>query len=898
MTHNITCTSTRSGSTMYPTSAPPASTYIEIAMLRVLRRAAPVVLPTLILGSCLTDPAPSPTDTGIPWELAEVRQRTLSNLSYDVSLVIPSQRERPVEGETVVRFSWNDASRRDVVLDFLEPAARVRSVTANGNLVDWRPENDHLVIPQGGLRSGEENEVRIVYSAGDEALNRSDDFLYALFVPDRHHFSLPVFDQPNLKARWRLTLELPEGWVAVGNGAEETVDVEDTDDVASRRRIYDFAETPPISPYLFAFAAGRFEVEASEKDGRRIRMFHRETDPARVARNRDQVFELHQGALAWLEDYTGIPYPFEKFDFVLIPSLQYGGMEHPGAVLYRQDGILLDESATQTDYLDRASTIAHETAHMWFGDLVTMNWFDDVWTKEVFANIMAAEIVHPSFPSADHDVRFLVSHVPAAYAVDRTAGTNAIRQPLDNLRNAGSLYGPIIYDKAPVVMRHLEELVGEEGFRDGLREYLSTYSYGNATWEDLIEILDGRTASDLEAWSRVWVDEPGRPTVSVSREAADAGTLVTISAVDPAGRGRVWPQRLVVAIPGSEGTVFRAVELTGARTAFELNGDEPAWILPNGGAVEYGKFVLDDVSRVALLSGVSDIPEGRVRGAAWVTLWDAVLDGEIPPERFLERLLTSLPKEPDEQVSQLLLGYLRTTYWRLLPSVERGRRGPGVELVLWRGAGEAASETLRAAYFSAWRDIVESSEGSERMKRIWEGSEVSPVPLAETDRSRMAATLAVLEVEGWRQILEQEGSAIINPDRRARFAFLRPALSADPADRERFFSALAEPSGRQREPWVLEGLSYLSHPLRADHARRFIEPALELLEEVQRTGDIFFPGAWTQATLAGHTQPEAAETVRDFLAAHPDYPGQLRGKIMQASDMVERSARIVYGWGG
>ena len=230
--------------------------------------------------------------------------------------------------------------------------------------------------------------------------------------------------------------------------------------------------------------------------------------------------------------------------------------------------------------------------------------------------------------------------------------------------------------------------------------------------------------------------------------------------------------------------------------------------------------------------------------------------------------------------------------------VERGRRGPGVELATWKGAREARTPTLRAAYFSAWRNLVETPDGAERMRRIWSGAEPSPVPLAEPDRTRLAANLALLEVDGWRQILEQEDARIQNPDRKARFAFIRPSLSADPADRERFFASLADPANREREPWVLDALYYLDHPRRAEHAERFILPALELMEEVQRTGDIFFPESWIQGVLWGHTRPEAAETVRKFLADHPDYPVQLRLKILQAADMVERSARIVYGWDG
>src|SRR4029077_7540345 len=165
-----------------------------------------------------------------------------------------------------------------------------------------------------------------------------------------------------------------------------------------------FAETEPLPTYLVAFAAGKFQTETAQRGGRTFTMYHRETDAAKVARNRDALFDLHAKSLAWLEDYTAIPYPFDKLDFILIPSFQFGGMEHAGAMLYNAAGLMLDESATQNQLLNRASTISHETSHMWFGDLVTMQWFNDVWMKEVFANFMAAKIVNPSFPTVNHEL--------------------------------------------------------------------------------------------------------------------------------------------------------------------------------------------------------------------------------------------------------------------------------------------------------------------------------------------------------------------------------------------------------------------------------------------------------------------------------------------------------------
>ena len=839
-------------------------------------------------------------DEGVSWTLAEHRAATLSDLRYRYRLRVPRGRSLPVTGAVEIDFAWSDPRGRDLVLDFKDPSRRVTAVRANGAAVDWAPRHDHVVVPAAALHPDAPNRVELDFEAGDEALNRNDDFLYTLFVPDRAHFSLPLFDQPNLKARFELTLEAPPGWVAVANG--EAVEEARDRDVSAGPVSWRFAETRPIPTYLFAFAAGRFQVETAERAGRRMRMFHRETDAAKVARNRDAIFDLHAAALDWLEDYTGIPYPFGKFDFALIPPFQYGGMEHPGSIFYRASSLMLDESATQAAYLGRASLIAHETAHMWFGDLVTMNWFDDVWTKEVFANFLAAKIVHPSFPEVDHDLRFFLAHHHAAYGVDRTAGANPIRQPLENLREAGALYGPIIYQKAPIVMRHLERLVGEERFRDGLREYLRTFAYGNATWPDLIDILDRRTGTDLRSWSGVWVEEPGRPTVTVRRESGDgaAAGRLTLAQEDPAERARLWPQQIELLLDYGDAEVREPLLLSGGAASVALDRPAPRFVLPNASGVEYGRFRLDEASAAFLMTALPDIADPLTRGIAWGTLWDAVLEGEVPVADWFELLLRGLESEPVEQNAQRLLGYLSTTSWSLMTDAARQASAPRVEAVLWAGVTGGAASTRRAAYFRAWHGLVLTPGGVARLRRIWAAEEAVPgVTLSERDLTALAAALAVRGAAGTEEILALQAARIENPDRLARFEFLRPALSPDPAVRERFFASLREAANREREPWVLAGLGYLHHPLRAEHSRRFIRPALDLLAEVQRTGDIFFPAGWLDATLGGHGSAAASGAVRRFLdGLDPGYPPRLRAKILQSADLLFRAARIVAGDAG
>jgi aminopeptidase N len=823
---------------------------------------------------------------GVSEKLAAERAVGIRSLRYELSFRVPESKAEPLRGTVTARFELR--APRQVIFDFEQQKDRVVSVESAGKAAVFEVLDGHIAIPAEATRAGE-NAIRIEFLAGDESLNRNDEFLYTLFVPARARYAFPCFDQPDLKARYSLTLDVPQAWQTVANGAETARET------ADGRAVARFAETPPLPTYLFAFAAGKFQVESAERNGRRMRMFHRETDAAQVARNRDVIFDLHARALSWLEDYTAIPYPWGKFDFVLIPSFQFGGMEHAGAILYNASGLFLDPSATQSQFLARASLIAHETAHMWFGDLVTMRWFNDVWMKEVMANFMAAKIVNPSFPEINHELRFLLSHYPPAYDVDRTAGSNPIRQQLANLNEAGSLYGAIIYSKAPIAMRQLEMIAGEQGFRDGMREYLKQGSFGNATWLELVRILEARNPGRVAPWSKAWVEQRGRPEISTDLRIGADGRIAALRLEqrDPLGRKLVWPQKLKVTAGYGERIEHYDVAMNGmsAEVAPARGMPRPLFVLPNDGGLGYGLFKLDPATLRYLVEHIEDLPDPLTRGSAWIALWENLVDGRVKPGEFLDLALRALPRETDEQNTQRILSYTERAFWHEISTAERPVRAPKLEALLRAGVAQARTSSQKSAWFQTFRDVALTRDALVWLERVWRRDEkIDGLTFAEPDEIEMALNLAVREVPGWQEILAAQLDRTQNPDRKARFEFVMPALSADAAVREASFARFRELRNRSHEPWVLEAERFLNHPLREAHARRFVGPALDLLEEIQRTGDIFFPKRWMDATLAGHRSPQAAVTVRSFLKEHPGLPERLRWVVLNAADDLFRSA--------
>ncbi len=320
----------------------------------------------------------------------------------------------------------------------------------------------------------------------------------------------------------------------------------------------------------------------------------------------------------------------------------------------------------------------------------------------------------------------------------------------------------------------------------------------------------------------------------------------------------------------------------------------PLYVLPNGDGWAYGGFTLDDTSRAYLSRALPDLPDPLTRGAAWVTLWDSLLAGAIAPADFVALGMTALPRETDEQLTQPDPGIPRQCLVALphRPATA-GPGGAARSAVAGRASTDAATPSQKASWLGALRNVSVTPPTVAWLRRVWEKAEEVPgLPLAETDYINLALDLAVREVEGWQDILTAQRGRIENPDRLARFVFVMPALSADPAERERWFRALADVENRRREPWVLEGLELSAPPasrrgIGGVRARR----AWRCCGRSRQTGDIFFPVRWMNATLSGHSSTEVAAVVRQFLAELPrDYPPRLRNVILETADELFRVA--------
>ncbi|MDQ1216482.1 aminopeptidase N [Microbacterium arborescens] len=637
------------------------------------------------------------TRTDAQRRAAEIRLRT-AEVFLDV-------RDAPRADETTFGtraiLSFDAPAGGETWVDFLGSAVDAVTVNGESRPVDW--DGARIRIRDLAEHNTVSIEARGVYSRSGEGLHRFVDpvdsavYLYTQYEPADARRVYPCFEQPDLKARWRMRVAAPQGWRVLSNGAET-----DRRDLDGGTEVT-FAETLPISSYITAVAAGPYHRVGAVWDGPEGPVDLGVLCRASLAPYLDaeEIIDITRRGLAYFGDAFGLGYPWGKYDQIFVPEYNLGAMENPGLVTFTE-AYVFRGAATAAQREARANTILHEMAHMWFGDLVTMRWWDDLWLKESFADFMGSHASVATGLYPDAWVSFASRRKGWAYEQDQLPTTHPIVADIPDLQAAKLNFDGITYAKGASVLKQLVAYVGEEAFFAGARKYFTDNAFGNTTLGDLLDALEHTSGRDLRAWSRAWLETTGMSDLSVERDGSDGLTIVQ---TDPR------PHRVTMGrYAASDGALRREggveLDLVDARTP--LSEDAACLIIPNDDDRTYAKVRLDDETTAALERSLSTIGDPLARSVAWAALWNAVRDGRLDVARYLGivgvhaaaethiGLLTDAVAHADYAIAhyaapaqrESLAARWLETVWR---SLHEARPGTDAQLVWARALGAAAA---------------------------------------------------------------------------------------------------------------------------------------------------------------------------------------------------------------
>ena len=830
-------------------------------------------------------------EPGVSHGLAMARAARLSDLHYRLAFALQPH-VAAVEGRETLSFE--DRGVGDLTLDYRDGS--VGSARLNGKPIATALDHGHLTLPAAALRPGR-NELQITFTsqagAAGKAMTQYEDrddgseYVYTLFVPMDASMGFPCFDQPDLKAKFTLEVTAPAEWTVIANTASGSVTKSGTYAVSS------FPETRPISTYLFAFTAGPW-VNMHPTPGA-PGMYVRKSQAARAASEAPQVQQMATRGIAYLTDYFQQPFPFPKYDLVLIPGFPFGGMEHAGATFLNEDGVLFRTAPTESDRFRRNILVLHETTHQWFGDLVTMRWFDDLWLKEGFAQYMAYKAMGDLEPAQQPWKHFYEDIKPTAYGIDETQGTTPIFQNIINLKDAKSAYGAIVYQKAPAVLKQLNFFLGEENFRAGLRMYLKQHAYANAQWSDLIEAFEKTGKKDVQAWAKAWILQRGMPQVEVAWTCAGGETTLTLSQRDVLPDTYVWPISNNVLL-SYKGTV-QALRFNWNRptTSLTVHGEGcPDYVFANGGDEAYGRFLIDAKSEAAAARGLAadapGMPDPLLRTMLWGALWENVRVAASAPRGYVELALKALPEEQDESLARIQGGRVATALHAYLSDMARAAYVAKAEAASADRMLHAPTLNLRIVNFRTFTGIAETPPALTQMKALLDGSlEVPGMPLKPLDRWNLIGHLIAMNDPDAASRFAAE-KAKDHSGEAQKYAYAVEAGTPAGEVKARYFDEYLHSTARQ-EDWITQSLRPFNSWNQTALTEPYLTRALDAIPEIKLHRKIFFMGAWLGAFLDGQHNAQAQATVHAWLGSAKLDP-DLRLKVLEVSDALDRTVMI------
>jgi len=833
-------------------------------------------------------------------EFARFRSAQVRSVDYELEFALDKGRD-DFSGKAVLQV---ELTRTDAPLSIDFVWKEIRAVRVNGApIADYATRKGSLDIPVSRLRKAMRIEIEYQgsYDKEGHGIQRVADpedgteYVYTDLEPYYAHTLFPCFDQPDLKATYRVSVDAPGDWQVIANEA-----VAETTANGGRTHTR-FAATPRLSTYLFFVGAGPFAEWHDALGKTALHVYARKSLAKYV--DEENLFDTFKKGLAFYGEYFDRPYPFSKFAVVFIPEFSWGGMENPGAIT-ANERFLFRGPVPRSEIDDRDDLILHEMSHMWFGDLVTMAWWNDVWLNESFASYLASVAKDRALNTATTWQDSFAAKT-WGYWQDQLVTTHPIETEVGDVRTSKGNFDGITYAKGAAALAQLHYFVGEEGFRDGLRAYFAKYAFRNTTRADFVAEIARASQRDLATWTKAWLQ-----TAGVNRVRADwscnAGRIGAFRILQsPSSSEALSPHRTLVGLfrTGADGKFALArsqsVGYSGRETPVaELVGEPcPDFVAPNLEDHDYALFALDPVSLKsvrAALTGAFAAP--LPRQMVWFALAQMVRDAELPVQEYFELALAGIAVESDPALLAILAGEHSTPrdyFFRYLTSSARLALAPRFEQTIWtRANGAAAGSSEQMTFFDFFPAIAQTPEAIARIDGLLDGKGVPAGIVVDQDR-RWALVLALATAghPSARQRIDAEEQRDPNTAGK-RHAYAARAAMPDLESKRRSWQDFGEPD-RTPFSFLRAAASTFHNANHPELSRPFVEPLFATATSIDWNAHdnmvgIFLGGLFPHVLCSRELERES----RDQLARAKNLIPLARRAWLEANDELARCIAV------
>jgi aminopeptidase N len=813
---------------------------------------------------------------------AMARSARVSNVDYVLDFTLTGKEN--FAGTTTVTFDLKDV---DSALTIDLNKATLKSVTVNGKQVTPAYNNWFITLAPQDLAKGR-NTVTISYerahSTNGEGLHRMVDpvdgrvYTYSHFEPAAAHQMFPVFDQPDLKATYTVTVNAPADWHVVTTTRESNV----ADANGGKR--WTFPKTKKLSPYNFSLHAGPYKVWEDNSGKYPMRLFARQSVASQVTPN--DWFRYTKGGITFFENYFGIPYQFEKYDQLLVPDFLYGAMENAAAITFAEGGYLYKTEMTAAQKASLAEVILHEMAHQWFGDLVTMKWWNGLWLNESFASFMATLATAESTEFKDAWQAFYQQDKQGAYNMDQKVSTHPIEVPVPSSANAFDNIDAITYSKGASTLKQLRHMLGEEVFRKGVHNYLVKYSWQNAKLEDFIGSLGEAAGRDLSKWTRDWLYQAGVNTITANFSCSN-GKINAFSLAQTAPSKQLptlREQRVQVgAFKLENGKLVLAknvpVTYSGATTKVPgmVGAACPDLVYPNYQDWGFVKVNLDKRSFQTARTQLAGVDDPLLRAMLWQALWDGVRDAKLPLNEFIEVALANAPQEKDYTLLGDVLGKVSMSKYYLsamgIDDAYTRKTGKALEDMAWNGVvAWKGNDNFQRRWFGTYMSVATSQEALARLAGMLEGQGTEGLNIGQDQRWAIVNRLNRFNYPGADALLAAE-QARDKSDRGQTAALAATVARPDPKVKGEWLATVEDLKTKQPFPRLRTAMGSMYPVEQRALAEQTASARLARLPEIDKAAGPVFMRTYANTMIPASCSPEsvqrlqrAADTMKDLSA--------------------------------